>query len=81
MSRHAGLHLKKVDLALRPVNGLVLQGDIKKFYEALGFESLDPFLTVSKQGPRFTAIEGDRSDKTLVQLACETDGVASPDPI
>ena len=73
---------KKVDLALRPVNGLVLQeGDIKKFYEALCFESLDPFLTVSKQGPRFTAIEGDRSDKTLVQLACETDGVASPDPI
>ena len=36
---------KEADLALHPVFGLVLQvGDVEKFTQALGFESLDPFL-------------------------------------
>ena len=36
---------KEADLALHPVFGLVLQvGDVEKFPQALGFESLDPFL-------------------------------------
>ena len=40
---------KKVDLALHPVVGLVLQvEDAKKFPNALGFESLDPFPEVSQ---------------------------------
>ena len=39
---------KEVDLALHPVIGLVLQvGDLEKFAQALGFESLDPFFRVS----------------------------------
>ena len=43
---------KEVDLAPHPVVGLVLRvGDAKKFPQALGFESLDPFLRVSEQGP------------------------------
>ena len=42
---------KKVDLAPHPVVGLVLQaGDTEKFRHALGFESLDSFFRVSKQG-------------------------------
>ena len=50
---------KEVGLALQPVTGLVLQvGDAKKFPQILGFENLDPFLRVSKQGPCFTAIGG-----------------------
>ena len=38
---------------------------------------------VSEQGPCFTAIEEDGGDKRLVQLelACEADGVALPDPV
>ena len=45
-----------VDLAPQPVVGLVLQvGDVEKFPHALGFESLDPFFIVSKQGSYFTA--------------------------
>ena len=40
-------------------------GDVKKFPWALGFESLDPFLRVSKQGPCFTAIEENGGDKSL----------------
>ena len=31
----------------------------KEVPQALGIEKLDPFLRVSKQGPCFTAIEGD----------------------
>ena len=56
---------------------------MKKFPQTLGFESLDPFLAVSKRGPCLTATEEDESDKRLVQLelACEADGVASPDPV
>ena len=47
---------KEVDLALPPVVGLVLQvGEVEKFPPAHGFESLDPFLWVSKQGPCFTS--------------------------
>ena len=40
-------------------------------------------MSVSKQGPCFTGIEEDGGDKRLVQLelACEADGVAPPDPV
>ena len=64
---------KGVDLAPRPIVDLVLQvGDAEKFPQALGFESLDPFLRVSEQGPCFTAIEEDGDDKRAVphELAC-----------
>ena len=76
---------KEVDLAPHPVVGLVLQvgDDAEKFPQALGFEILDPFcLRVSKQGPCFTAVVEDGSDKRLVQfeLACKADSVASQDP-
>ena len=41
---------KAVDLAPHPVVALVYQvGNAEKFPRALGFESLDPFLRVSKQ--------------------------------
>ena len=58
-------------------------GDAEKFPQALGFESLDPFFRVSKQGPCFTAIEENGGDKRLVklELACEAIGVAPPDPV
>ena len=60
---------KKDNLALHPVVGLVRQvGDAEKFLQALGFESLDPFFRVSKQGPCFTAIEKAGDDKRLVEL-------------
>ena len=46
----------EVHLALHPVVGLVLRvGDAGKFPQALGFESLDPFFRVSKEGPCLTA--------------------------
>ena len=67
-----------------PVFGLVLQvGDTTTFPQALGFESLDPFFTVSEQGPCFTAVEEGGGDKRVVELelACEADGVAPPDPV
>ena len=49
---------KEADLAPHPVVGLVLQvGDTEQFLHAHGFESLDPFFRVSKQGPCFTAID------------------------
>ena len=72
---------KEVDLAPHPV-GLVLPvGDAEKFPQALGFESLDPFLRVSKQGLCFTSIE-DGGDKRLVELElpCQADGIAPPGP-
>ena len=75
---------KEVDLAPHPVADLGFQiGDAEKFPQALGFESLDPFLSVSKEGPSFTAMEEDGGDERLVQLelACEADGVALPDPV
>ena len=34
----------------------------------LGFESLDPFFRVSKQGPCFTAVEENGGDKRLLEL-------------
>ena len=50
-------------------------GDAERFPLALGFESLDLFLTDNKQGRCFTAIEEDGDDKRLVELAivCEAD--------
>ena len=41
---------------------------MEKFPHALGFESLDPFFRVSKQGPCFTAVKKDGRNKRLVQL-------------
>ena len=75
---------KKVDLAPHPAIGLVLQvGDTAEFPHALGFQSLDNFFRVSKQGPCFKAVEEDGGDKKLIQLelACKADGVAPPDPV
>ena len=54
---------KEVDLASRPVVGLVLQAE-----DTENFGSLYPFFRVSKQGPCFTAIEEDEGDKRLVKL-------------
>ena len=73
---------KEVDLAPHPVVGLTLQEDAEKFPRALGYEILDVFVRVSKQGPYLTATEENEGDKRLVQLepAWEAYGVASPDP-
>ena len=74
----------EVDLAPHPVAGLVVQvGDAEKFPQALGFDGLDPFFRVSKQGPCFTATEEVGGDKRLVELeiACQADGIAPPDPV
>ena len=47
---------KEVDFAPHQVIGLVLHvGDVEKFPHALGFQSLDPFFRVGKQGTCFTA--------------------------
>ena len=56
---------------------------MRRFPQALGFESLDTLFRVNKRGPRFTALEGDGGDKRLVQLelVCEAGGVAPPDPV
>ena len=75
---------KEVNFAPHPVVGLVLQvGDVEKFLHALCFKSLNPFFRFSKQGPCFTAVEEDESDERLVQLElpCEADGVAPPNPV
>ena len=49
---------KEVHFALYPVVRLVFQvGDMEKFPHALGFKSLDPFFSVSNQGPCFTTKE------------------------
>ena len=72
---------KEVDLVPRPAVGLVLQvGDVENLPHALGFESVDPFYRVNKQGPYFIAIEKDGGAKRLVQLelVCQADGVALP---
>ena len=59
---------RKLLLPPQPVVGLVLQvGDTEKFPQALGFQSLDPFFRVSKQGPCFTAVEEDGGDQRLVE--------------
>ena len=75
---------KEVYLAPHGVVGLVLKTrDTEKFPHALGFESLDPFFRVSKQGPCFTAVEENGGDKRLVELelACKADGVAPLNPV
>ena len=60
---------KEADLVPHPVVGLMLQvGDAEMFPHALGFESLDSFVRVSKQGPCFKAVEEDRGDKRRVEL-------------
>ena len=60
---------KEVDPDPYPVVGLILQvGDAEKLPYVRGFESLDPFFRVSKQGVCFIAIEEDGGDKRLVQL-------------
>ena len=66
---------REVDLALHQSLVLVLP-------VALGLESPDPFLKVSKQGPCLAVLEEDGGDKRLVQLelACLSD-VALPDPV
>ena len=43
-------------------------GEAEKFPHALGFESLDRFFRVSKQGPCFTATEEEGGDKKTLQL-------------
>ena len=73
---------KKADTAPHPIVVFMLQaGDVEKFPQALGFDGLDPFLRISKQGSCFTAIEEDEGDNRLVELelACPADGVALPD--
>ena len=47
---------REVDLTLFQV------GDTEQFHRALGFESLDPFFRVSKQGSCFTVVKEDGSD-------------------
>ena len=59
---------KQVDLAPHPVVYPVLLVGDTEFPHAPGFQSLDPIFRVSKQGPRFTAIEEDGGDKRLVKL-------------
>ena len=74
---------REANLSPHPVVGHVLQvAGAEKFPQAFSFESLDPLFRVSKQGPCFTARE-DGGDKRPVQLelACEADGVAPPDPV
>ena len=70
---------KGVDLAPHRVVGLVLHvGDAEEFPHVTEFESLDPFLRVSKKGPCITAIEEDGGYNRLAELefACEAGGVA-----
>ena len=59
-------------------------GDEKKFSQALGFKSLDPFFfSISRQGPSFSGIEEDGGDKSLVELelVCKVGGAALQDPV
>ena len=72
----------EADLAPHSVVGLVLQVGDAKFPQALGLESLDPFLRVSNHGLYLTAVEEDEGDKRLAQLdfAYEADGLPSPAP-
>ena len=60
---------KTVDLAPHPVVAIVFQVEnAERFPRALGFESLDPFLRVSKQSPCITAREKDEGAKRLVHF-------------
>ena len=69
---------KEVDLALHPFVGLVLQvRDAEKFPQAFDFKVLHLSLSVSKQGPCFTAIEEGGGDKRFVQpepICCHCEG-------
>ena len=72
---------KEIDLELHPVVGLVFHVEnAVKFSQAYCFNSLDPFLRFSDQGPCLTAKEEDGGDNRLVQLEppCEADGGDSP---
>ena len=63
---------------------LVVQvGGAEKFPQALGLESLDPFLGVSMQRPCLTTTEKDGHEKRPAQLelVCEADSIASTDPV
>ena len=74
----------EIDLARYPVVCLMFYvGGAKKCSKALGLESLDPFLSVSRQGPRLTTIMEGGGDRRPVQLdlACEADGGAAPVPV
>ena len=59
---------KEVDLAPRPVVGLMLQaGDTEKFLHVFAFESLDPFFCCSQNqqaGSMFSAVDEDGGDKS-----------------
>ena len=60
---------KAVDLAPHPVVAIVFQVEnAERFPRALGFESLDPLLRVSKQSPCITAKEKDEGAKRLVHF-------------
>ena len=60
---------KEVDLASHRALCLVPKvGDAEKFPQALDFESLDPFLRVSRYGPCLSAIEEEGGDKRFVQF-------------
>ena len=51
--------------------------------QTVGFKSLDLFLRFGKQASCLTTTEEDGGDMRLVQLelACEADGIASPDSV
>ena len=73
---------KEVGLTPHPVVGLVLQvEDTEKFPLAPDLESLGPFFFKSQQaGSMFHSHRGDKR-LVRVELACEADGVAPPDPV
>ena len=63
---------KEVDIAPHPGIGLVFQvGDVEKFPQGLGSESLGPFFRVSKQGKCFTAVAEEGGVKRLVTLVLD----------
>ena len=59
----------------------LLLKEVEKFPQALGLQALDPFLSISKQGPCFRAIDEDRGDKRLaeLELARKANGVTPLD--
>ena len=75
---------KEVDLGPHPVVGLVLKvGDAEKFLQALGFESVDPFFESASRVHVSQPQRRSEVTKSLaeLELACEADGVAPPDPV
>ena len=66
-------------ILLNAVFGLMLQaGDAERFRQALGFKAWILFFRGSEQGSCFTAIE---EEGVELELACEADGVAPPEPV